>query len=176
MVTLFNTIVAGNTAFGDLNFSGTFSGMNNLTNGNPLLAPLGDYGGPTQTMPPLAGSPAIDAGDDLVTSVLTDDQRGYSRLSGLHVDLGAAEAQVPPTGISTLLMAPVTAQNTGSLSFSLTNIADADFTVLAATNVALPRSLWTPLGLATQPAPGHYQFTDFDATNYPQRFYQLVWP
>ena len=35
---------------------------NNLIGGNPLLAPLGNYGGPTQTMALLPGSPAIDAG------------------------------------------------------------------------------------------------------------------
>ena len=33
----------------------------NLTTGDPLLAPLGSNGGPTQTMLPLPGSPAIDA-------------------------------------------------------------------------------------------------------------------
>ena len=31
--------------------------------GDPLLAPLGDYGGPTQTLALLPGSPAINAGD-----------------------------------------------------------------------------------------------------------------
>jgi len=43
-----------------------------------------------------AASPAIDAGDDSVTGPpdnLTTDQRGMSRLSGAHVDIGAYEAQ-----------------------------------------------------------------------------------
>src|SRR5262249_27854139 len=40
---------------------GGYGGTGNL-NQDPLLAPLGDYGGPTQTMPLLPGSPAIDAG------------------------------------------------------------------------------------------------------------------
>ena len=41
---------------------------------NPQLAPLGDYGGPTQTMHPLAGSPAIlDTADTTRT-----DQRGFT--------------------------------------------------------------------------------------------------
>ena len=55
---LSNTIVAGATASFRPNIQingGTYSGGNNLTNGNPLLAPLGNYGGPTQTMPPLSG-------------------------------------------------------------------------------------------------------------------------
>jgi hypothetical protein len=33
----------------------------NLTSGDPMLYPLGNYGGPTLTMPPRLGSPAIDA-------------------------------------------------------------------------------------------------------------------
>ena len=35
---------------------------------NPLLAPLGNYGGPTQTMALLPGSPAIDAGNNALAS------------------------------------------------------------------------------------------------------------
>ena len=63
--TLYNTIVAGQTGGGDV--SGSYSGSNNLIGGNPLLAPLGDYGGPTQTMALLPGSPAIDAGGAVTT-------------------------------------------------------------------------------------------------------------
>src|SRR5262249_47354220 len=79
--TLTNTIVSGNTSGGSpADLSGTFYAASahnligtggNVTNGqngnivgvnNPLLAPLGNYGGPTQTMALLPGSPAIDAG------------------------------------------------------------------------------------------------------------------
>ncbi len=66
----------------------TLSGANNILTGNPLLAPLGDYGGPTRTMPPLPGSPAIDAGGP---TTLATDQRGFPRLS--TPDIGAAEYQ-----------------------------------------------------------------------------------
>jgi len=45
-------------------------------NTNPLLAPLADNGGPTQTRALLAGSPAIDAG---AFSGSTSDQRGLER-------------------------------------------------------------------------------------------------
>jgi Divergent InlB B-repeat domain/Chitobiase/beta-hexosaminidase C-terminal domain len=52
----------------------------NVTGAALLLAPLGNYGGPTQTMPPLPGSPAICSGlvADIPPDVLTD-QRGYPR-------------------------------------------------------------------------------------------------
>ncbi len=95
--TLNNSIVANSTSGGDI--YGSVSGNNNLiddasssgglTNGvngnivgvNPLLAPLGNYGGPTQTMALLPGSPAIDAGDTALAvddqgNPLTTDQRG----------------------------------------------------------------------------------------------------
>lgn len=54
--------------------------------------------------------------------------------------------------------------------------AAADFTVLTATNVALPAANWTVLGNASQPLPGQYQFSDTAATNGPQQFYRVVSP
>lgn len=80
-------IVVGNHAPGTPNISGTFtSSSNNLTSGDPLLAPLGNYGGPTQTMPPLPGSPAINGG-----GTATNDQRGLPRVG--VPDIGAVEYQ-----------------------------------------------------------------------------------
>ena len=65
---------------------GSFSGIVNT----PLLSSLGGYGGPTRTMPPLAGSPAIDAGG---TTTLMVDQRGLPRVAGVTADIGAVEVQ-----------------------------------------------------------------------------------
>jgi hypothetical protein len=84
--TLTNTIVAGNGG-GDI--LGVYSGSNNLVGGNPLLAPLGNYGGPTQTLALLPGSPAIDGGTS--AGAPTTDQRGVSRLG--PVDIGAFESR-----------------------------------------------------------------------------------
>jgi hypothetical protein len=135
---LTNTIVAGNTAPDlYLDSSGSFTGLNNLTNGIPLLAPLGNYGGLTQTMPPLHGSPAIDHGLDSVTNLFATDQRGYPRRSGSRVDIGAVEAQ-QASGGPPLLTSPALAP-AGTFSFGFTNVPVADFTVLGSTNVALPR-------------------------------------
>ncbi len=87
-LTLTNTIVAGNTGalYGRLEAAST----NNLIGGNPLLAPLGNYGGPTQTMPLFPGSPAIDAGTTR-TGIPTTDQRGLGRVG--PTDIGAVESQ-----------------------------------------------------------------------------------
>jgi hypothetical protein len=88
--TMRNSIVAGNTAGdyspdvdGDLT-----SSAYNLIGGNPLLGPLQDNGGPTQTMALLAGSPALNAGDPAQLGVA--DQRGVAR-SGA-VNIGAYQA------------------------------------------------------------------------------------
>ena len=110
VLTLTDTIVAGNTAgIGpDAYASVTSQGYNLIgqTDGstgwvgsdltgttasplNPLLAPLGNYGGPTQTMALLPGSPAINAGTS--TGAPSTDQRGSSRVGG--VDIGAFESQ-----------------------------------------------------------------------------------
>ena len=93
---LTNTIVAGNSSDsgpsdigGYSSVSGSYNligigGSGGLTNGNnnnlvgvadPGLAPLGDYGGPTETMALLPGSPAIDAGTS-GPGISATDQRG----------------------------------------------------------------------------------------------------
>src|SRR5208282_5354942 len=66
-----------------------FTGPAPLTNA-PNLAPLGNYGGPTQTMPPLPGSPAIGAGR-VPGNTFTNDQRGYPRTQNGLIDIGAVE-------------------------------------------------------------------------------------
>src|SRR5262249_5311134 len=86
-LTLTNTIVAGNHSGGDL--YGNISGSNNLTGvADPGLAPLGDYGGPTQTMPLLPGSPALNAGTT-GPGIPATDQRGTAR--DAQPDIGAVE-------------------------------------------------------------------------------------
>ena len=88
-VTLHNTIVAGNTPD---KISGPFTGKGvNFTEGNPELAPLGFHGGPTPTMPPRPGSPALDAA---LGSTFTNDQRGFPRPVGIAPDLGAVEGTI----------------------------------------------------------------------------------
>jgi hypothetical protein len=146
-LTLANTIVAGNTAATGPDVSGgvTSSGNNliGVTDGssgwvgsdligtsaqplNPLLAPLGNYGGRTQSLALLPGSPAIDAGNNaLIPKGVTTDQRGLPRIVNGQVDIGAFESSGftisvtsgtgQSTGVNTAFPAPlvvtVTANN-----------------------------------------------------------------
>ena len=126
-VTLNNTIVAGDCATSDndiygylqstseYNLIGDGSGVSppiassNLIGTtahplNPLLGPLANNGGPTQTMALLPGSPAIDAGSnalavDASSNPLTTDQRGAGcpRVVNGTVDIGAFEFSLSQT-------------------------------------------------------------------------------
>jgi predicted outer membrane repeat protein len=86
-----------------------FSGTGSLSNTNPLLGALAGNGGPTQTMAPGAGSPAIDAVTAGCPPPATD-QRGITRPQGARCDIGAVEAAgaAPPTPTPTALPAAST--------------------------------------------------------------------
>jgi hypothetical protein len=118
--TISGTILAGNTASGGsadingiptINFSLIGTGVtpdagtsgNNIVTDVPLLGPLADNGGPTQTHALLPGSLALDASN---SSLLTD-QRGLpvpvdlpgtaNSPGGNGSDIGAYEAQAAPS-------------------------------------------------------------------------------
>ena len=99
-VVITNSIIAGQTAGGDVDNVSTQYGYASSTDfigGNPLLAPLGDYGGNTQTMPPLPGSPVIGAGIatvDANSNPITTDQRGVP-IPATGIDIGAFQTQTP---------------------------------------------------------------------------------
>ena len=114
-----NSLIAGNTAFDGTEVyrsSGTFTSQGNnlfgqnggsgIVNASPIasdiilpgaigtaIGPLANNGGPTLTHLPVTGSPAINAGNNILTqsASLTTDQRGYDRIQNGTVDIGAVE-------------------------------------------------------------------------------------
>jgi hypothetical protein len=107
-VRLLNTIIANNTstkgpgncnvqdmiiqsAGHNLDSDGTcfLTAPGDLPKRNPLLGPLADNGGPTDTQALLAGSPAIDAA--AADGCPQTDQRGVPRPQGAGCDIGAYE-------------------------------------------------------------------------------------
>ena len=97
-------------ATSEFNFIGVDTGFTGITDGSagnqigtsgapidPLLGPLADNGGPTETHTLLAGSPAIDSGDpSILFNPAEFDQRGTSfvRVANARIDIGAHEVQV----------------------------------------------------------------------------------
>jgi hypothetical protein len=75
-----------------------FTQTGDLQNTYPILGPLADNGGPTQTHALLGAtilhppSPAIDAGTN--TGCPATDQRGVPRPQGTHCDIGAFELRI----------------------------------------------------------------------------------
>ncbi len=144
-LTVENTLDAGNTAsaasagpdfygaaattlddlIGDGTAASGFSGNGNQVGTtaapiNPLLGPLVDNGGDTDTLALQSGSPAIAAGSLSAANAfgLSTDQRGLpfdSSVSG-KVDIGAFDVQATP--LPTVTLSPIT--STASLGTSLT--------------------------------------------------------
>lgn len=107
-----HTIVAGNhaTSFGT-DLAGEFNdawslignnsgptlhpvgGTQNLLNVDPLLGPLANHGGPTQTHLPAGISPALNAGNPAFTAPPGPllDQRGMPRKLDTRIDIGSVE-------------------------------------------------------------------------------------
>jgi hypothetical protein len=140
LVTLLNTLVAGNVtgtgstpgdALGALdpasvsNLIGDGDQATGLSNGQggnqigtaakpvvPKLAKLADNGGPTQTVALLAGSPALDAGDNTPASPLGYDQRGpgFPRILNSRSDIGAFESPLAAPAVRLVITVEPPAQ------------------------------------------------------------------
>ncbi len=128
-----NTIVAGNTAATapdidgpitnddgynllGISLSGTTSGTGDVFSDTPKLAPLGYYGGPTQTMPLLSGSLALLNGNPSAAGLPSTDQRGFARVVSLKVDIGAFQTQAAPYAVNTADDTASGAEPSGELS------------------------------------------------------------
>ena len=110
-----NFISQGHNLFGENGISGVEGGTLAPTDIVPtvgisaILAPLGNYGGPTQTHLLVPDSPAINAGNNaLIPANVTTDQRGFPRIQDGTVDIGAVEVgsatDIPTLSLWALLL------------------------------------------------------------------------
>jgi len=147
----------GDNISSDLSFP--FSAPGSTNNTNPLLGPLGNNGGPTQTMPLLAGSPAINAAG--VGDIVTTDQRWFQRPSGPEPDIGAFEYQNGTTyvisGTVSFSGLPgqvslsvgsivISTQGNGEYELGLTNSGNYIITPISANYYFIPSSISVTVG------------------------------
>ncbi len=114
------------------------SATTDLIDTDPFIGPLADNGGPTQTHDLLAGSPAIDAGDN--GRCLAMDQRGFSRPAdgdgdgSAICDIGAVEVVSADVAISaTATPNPVTVGNNVTFTINVANSGPGAAASVAAT-------------------------------------------
>jgi len=138
----------GNTGAATINGTTT----HNIINQSARLGPLANNGGPTQTHALLAGSPALDAGDNCVVNnsclpaygfLLSTDQRGtgFSRnVDGpdadttATVDIGAFEAQL---SLADIVDQTINEDGTLSLPFNLGGAASITGVTATSSNTSL---------------------------------------
>ena len=142
-----NTILAGNTAPTDADITvGGGTIIRTMIGGDPLLAPLANNGGPTQTRLPLPGSPVIGDGTPAICNqtgvgnVNGLDQRGFARPTDLCA-LGAVEpvlSRISPVAGITTGGNTVTLTGSGFAAGTSVNIGGASCTnVLVANSTTL---------------------------------------
>lgn len=130
---------------------------------DPKLGPLADNGGPTRTRLPLAGSPALNAGDDAACPLF--DQRGVPRPSGTHSDIGAVEVRA---STSTAIQSPVLRGT--NFSFLIPSEVGRHYAVEFKS--ALSDSAWTRL--AFTPGSGSWLTNTFSTSAATNRFFRVV--
>lgn len=122
----------GNNLIGNTNGSGLTAAAGDQFNVPPQLAALANTGGPTQTHA-LNGGVAIDGGNNCVVTntcnpalpfALTTDQRGFARLIGTNVDIGAFEVQ-GSTAATTTVNGQVILPNDLGLTNALVTITNS---------------------------------------------------
>lgn len=179
-----NTIISGNTATNNPNLFGSLAVNENNIIGdeaNVRLAPLGFYGGQTQTHALLSGSTAINAGNNCVLTqscatfnapvALTTDQRGAARVG--NVDIGAFELNNLanggnfvadlPNGTQNQLYDFIIAPNNGAFTYTVSGGALPNGVNLT-TNIA-PNAVVALTGTPTQAGPFDFAITASDGTN-----------
>ena len=116
--------------------------------------------------------------NSLVSAPVTNFPPGYALatafVNGIPSTSSVVNVSVPCRTAPMLTNAGLTAK--GSFQFGFTNSPGTLFGVWGTTNPAAPVKDWTALGGACEISPGQFQFTDVQATNGGQRFYNVQAP
>ncbi len=147
-----NSIVAGNS-YADI--GGTFTGSGNVIGGTSVVSPLGNYGGPMQTMIPLPGSAAICAG--LATNIpsgTTTDQRGEPNTNSSYTGYSVAAPCVDAGAVQTnysiaFVQQPATVVQYATMSPAPTVQLDESGAAFTSSSVTIPLTLTTGSGTVT---------------------------
>jgi hypothetical protein len=149
------------------NAGGFLVGAGDKPNTNPMLDTLKNNGGPSDTLALLAGSPAINAGDD--TKAPATDERVFTR-AGVS-DIGAFELN----GIMAVLkITSIVRLTTGHIILQGLGLASAIHNVEASPDPNVAD--FNFLGQATSNAAGNLQFDDAGAVGLTKRFYRITLP
>jgi hypothetical protein len=175
---------------GTMNLSGQYNlasgtlnvGINNLTNyGVISLAGAAPLSGGVSAN--LNNGFLPTSGDSFTILSYGSESGGFSRtvlppgflwttnygLAGYTISVASAL----PQGLVTNLVAQ---WESGLAALQFNGSANASYTVLATTNLGVPRTNWIPLGQAVLQTGGSFQFLDNQSSSYPQRFYQIRSP
>ena len=147
------------------------AGGNAVTNGGTnvtLSLNGGSFAGGTQTQ--LTDGTGRATFADLVISAA-----GSYTLTASATGLTPTNSAVFAIVTSPQLASPMILTN-GSLKLTFSNAPGASFTMLGTTNLALPSSNWTVLGLLSESPAGQYQFTDPQAKTNSYRYYKVRSP
>ncbi len=101
----------------------------------------------------------------------TSSRTGHINLLGQSISVTQAGAGVTPFTLTALQML-----GNGAIQFSFTNTPGASFTVVSTTNLSVPLSNWTVVGVPVESPAGMYQFTSQPTTNDSQIFYGVLSP
>jgi hypothetical protein len=135
-----------------------------------------NYGSFTSTndLPPGA---SFVTGSNSISGLLPGTLYHYKVVATNNIGTSSGgDATFTTVAISQLQLASPALLGSVAFQFSLTNAPGVSFKVYATTNLALTAGNWTLLGVMTEGPAGQYQFTDPEATNSAQRFYQVRWP
>jgi hypothetical protein len=162
------------------NGGGVLTNSTDKINTDPMLGPLANNGGPTLTIAPLPGSPAIDRGKSFG---LTTDQRGFPRpiddpcitnaVGGDGSDIGALETQ---TACVNLQITAIT-RETNNIRVTWTTYAgktNALQRTTGAPNGSYQTNTFTDIFTATNTTGSPTNYLDVSAaTNSPARYYRV---